>query len=292
MEISAGICAYNEEKNIGKVLDALLSQKLNHHRIKEILVVSSGSTDKTNDIVRSYEKKGKCVRLITQEKKEGKASAVNLFLKEAKGDILLLISADVIPESNTLEVISEPFSNPAVGLVSGRPIPDNDPETFMGFVVNLIWDLHHKLQLKSPKGNEILAIRPVVKSIDKRTAVDDLQIEAMVKMKGYSLVYAPEAVVINHGPESISDLIKQRRRIITGYLHTKQTRGYYPVTMDKIAVLSALLDNIYFSPKKILWTMGAVALELYIRIRANVDYYILKKNPYNWDIAKSTKKLK
>ncbi len=51
MDISVGVIAYNEENNIANLLDSLLKQSA---RIKEIVVVSSGSTDKTNEIVKEF----------------------------------------------------------------------------------------------------------------------------------------------------------------------------------------------------------------------------------------------
>ena len=52
MDVSVGIMAFNEEKNMGRLLKALLSQELKKVRIEEIIVVSDGSTDKTNEIVK------------------------------------------------------------------------------------------------------------------------------------------------------------------------------------------------------------------------------------------------
>ena len=54
MDISVGIMAFNEEKNIGRLLKAILSQKLNQIKITEIIVVSDGSTDKTDEIVKNF----------------------------------------------------------------------------------------------------------------------------------------------------------------------------------------------------------------------------------------------
>ena len=48
---SVGVMAYNEEQNIGKLLAALKGQSLENVEIRQIIVVSSGSTDRTDDIV-------------------------------------------------------------------------------------------------------------------------------------------------------------------------------------------------------------------------------------------------
>ena len=53
---SVGITAHNEEKNIGKLLTALLAQELEQVDISEIIVVASGCTDRTCDVVRDFEK--------------------------------------------------------------------------------------------------------------------------------------------------------------------------------------------------------------------------------------------
>ena len=53
--ISIGVCAYNEEKNILHTLGSILSQELDGFEISEIIVVSSGSTDRTESIVHEFE---------------------------------------------------------------------------------------------------------------------------------------------------------------------------------------------------------------------------------------------
>jgi len=80
MDISIGIMAFNEEKNIGRLLKVLLSQELKKVKIEEIIVVSDGSTDKTDEIVRKFMKENKIVKLITRNKRMGKALAINRFI--------------------------------------------------------------------------------------------------------------------------------------------------------------------------------------------------------------------
>ncbi len=144
IDVSVGVIAYNEEENIGRLLDALLSQKTIQINIIEIIVVSSACTDNTDNIVREYEKKDNKIKLIAQEKREGKSSAINLYVKAAKGEICILESADTVPETDTLENLCLPFiEDTKVGMTGSHPIPLNDENTFMGFIVHLLWRLHH-----------------------------------------------------------------------------------------------------------------------------------------------------
>ena len=71
-DISIGIMAYNEESNIEQLLQALLAQKLLTTQLKEIYVVASGCTDRTEDIVRKYAEKDARIRLLSQQRREGK----------------------------------------------------------------------------------------------------------------------------------------------------------------------------------------------------------------------------
>ena len=51
---SVGITAYNEEANIGRLLQAVMDQRLYEVEINQIVVVASGCTDRTEEIVREY----------------------------------------------------------------------------------------------------------------------------------------------------------------------------------------------------------------------------------------------
>jgi biofilm PGA synthesis N-glycosyltransferase PgaC len=79
ISVSVGVCAYNEEKNIEKALRAVLEQPLDGFSLKEVIVVSSASTDRTDAIVSEISRSDPRVTLVVQEKREGKTSAVNLF---------------------------------------------------------------------------------------------------------------------------------------------------------------------------------------------------------------------
>ncbi|MBW1803352.1 MAG: glycosyltransferase [Deltaproteobacteria bacterium] len=134
--VSVGVMAHNEENIIGRCLDSLINQKIQMSTIKEIIVVSSGSTDATDEIVKSYAKKNTSIRLIIQPERLGKASAINAFLSRAKGEIAVLISADVVPEPHTVEALISPFSISGVGMTGAHPIPQNTDRHFVGFCVN------------------------------------------------------------------------------------------------------------------------------------------------------------
>src|ERR1700704_1163561 len=92
-ECSVGVMAYNEEANIANVLGSILSQKMTEKKIREIIVVASGWHDRTVAIVVGIASREPRVRLIEQARREGKASAINLFIGAARAPVLVMVSA-------------------------------------------------------------------------------------------------------------------------------------------------------------------------------------------------------
>jgi len=288
-DLSIGIMAYNEEGCIGQLLNALLKQDIIHARLKEIIVVASGCTDRTEAIVQDFSKKSTRIHLVTQAERNGKAPAINRFLSVATGDICVLESADTIPETGTIDSLVVPFVCPEVGMTGGRPIPINPTDTFMGFAVHLLWSLHHSISLTTPKLGELIAFRNVIREIPEDTAVDEASIEAIVTRAGYQLRYVPEAVVWNKGPETVKDFIRQRRRIAAGHAHLFRERGYRVSTSDPINILKRLIQSQSWCVKHVLWTLGAALLELTARVLGYLDVHARKRVPVVWDISITTK---
>jgi cellulose synthase/poly-beta-1,6-N-acetylglucosamine synthase-like glycosyltransferase len=281
--------AYNEEANIGQCLQALLDQKTRHCEITEIIVVASGCTDNTEPIVREFCARHRKVKLLVQPCREGKASAVNLYLRHAENDILVLSSADLAPEPTTIEHLLEPFADPEVGMTGGHPIPVNDPRTLMGFAVHLLWELHHQVSLERPKLGELTAFRRVFQRIPYDSAVDEASVEPLIVGQGYQLRYVPHAIVRNRGPKTASDFLRQRRRIYAGHLKMCREQGYAVSTMSGTRILPALLRSWRWDWRHVLWTPAVIALELYGRFLGWTDYRFRKRDHAIWDIAVTTK---
>ena len=81
--LAVGIMAHNEEANIERLMRSLQGQRLRRGFIKEIVVTASGCTDGTVGIVRRVMEEDARIRLLVQATREGKASAINLFLAHA-----------------------------------------------------------------------------------------------------------------------------------------------------------------------------------------------------------------
>ena len=291
IKTSIGITAHNEAANMGQLLEALLVQDTTQVQIDEILVVSSGSIDGTDDIVRQWEKKDARIKLLRQAKREGKASAINLLIRAAKNEILVLESADTLPLANTVENLVRPLQDKGVGMTGGHPVPLNSDTTIIGAVVHLMWELHHRLALESPKLGEMVAFRRVIDSIPLESAVDEASLEGLIRGAGFALLYVPEAIVLNKGPENIRDFIVQRRRIQAGHLWLRSNSGYQVSTKNVSRILRHLVQATVPSGRGLLVGAVAIILEALGRGLGWLDFKVLGKNPFVWKVAQSTKSL-
>lgn len=291
VEYSVGVMAYNEEANIGRTLDAILNQTHSKTALTEIIVVASGCTDNTVAVVEALMASEPRIQLLVQPRREGKASAINLFLQHARSSVLVMVGADIIPERDTLEQLCTHFLDANVGMVGAHPIPVNDQETFVGHAVHLLWLLHDRMARRSPKLGEVVAFRNTIESIPTDTAVDEISIQAAISAQKLSLVYEPEAIVYNKGPMTVNDFLKQRRRIHAGHLKIREQEQYAAPTMSVLPIVRELFTSTPYaanSPKQLVWTLGTIGLEGLARLQGHYD--VMRKRSHTvWQAVASTK---
>ncbi len=290
---SVGVMAHNEEANIARTLRAIFAQKVVAVEIREVIVVASGCTDSTVAIVSELAQHEERLVLCIQERREGKASAINLFLNRVSSPFVILLGADVIPAGDAFERICEPLGDPGVGMAGGRPVPLNDPTTFMGYTVHLLWWLHDRVARWQPKLGEIIVFRHIFASISTSSPVDEISIQAVIAQMGYGQRYCPECVVYNQGPRTVSDFLKQRRRIYAGHLKVLHEQRYAAATLRVWPVLRQLLAGRRLRracSRRALWTVGAIVLEGWARLLGRYDYWRGHEHVI-WQIVASTKDL-
>ncbi len=292
IKCSVGITAHNEEANMAQILEAMINQRLFVVDITEIIVVASGCTDRTEDIVREYMAVDDRIQLFVQEKREGKTSAINIFLAHATEDVCVLESGDTVPHEDAIENMVRMFADPAVGMTGAHKVPVNTPDHVVGFLSHLRLKLEHQLCLEIPRLGELIAFRKVFDAIPPDVAMDEAFVEALVIRRGLQVRYAPDAVVFNMGPETVSDFIKQRRRNHAGHLYLKEKYGYKVSSLDSSKVVKLALEEVW-GAVRLVWTLFALAvIEFYSRFLGWYDYRVQKKTHVVWDIAWTTKEVK
>jgi cellulose synthase/poly-beta-1,6-N-acetylglucosamine synthase-like glycosyltransferase len=173
----------------------------------------------------------KTIRLIEERERKGKASALNILLNEAKGDIIILTDADVLLAREAINNLLPYFSDPQVGAVSGRPIPLNKRGDFWGDIAWLSFDAMHskrvdemsKGELIHPSGYLYALGRGIIQEVPKDTVTEDLMVGYLTKSKGFKIAYAPNAQVYVKFPTRITDYLIQKIRTRAGWWQLQRT---------------------------------------------------------------------
>ncbi len=288
---SVGVMAHNEEANIGRLLEALLQQELATVQIAEIVVVASGCTDRTVDIIESFQVRDPRIKLIVQPKREGKTAAINLFLQNAAEEIVVVQSGDTLVRHDTMEHLIKPFADPEIGMTGAQKVPVNATDQFIGYMSHLRLQLEHQLCLEIPRLGELIAFRKVIDAIPPDVAMDEAFMEAFVIQRGLRVVYAPMAVVYNMGPQTVSDFIRQRRRNYAGHLHLQKKYGYKVSSLNSRVVARLAGEEVFRVVRAFVFIFWAGGVEAFARLLGAYDYYVKRDKHVVWDMAWTTKQV-
>jgi glycosyltransferase involved in cell wall biosynthesis len=118
-QVTITVPVYNAASSIRSTLDGILD--LDYERSKlQVLVISDGSTDETDEIVRSLRSRG--VELLRLPERRGKTVAENTALAAARGQILVNVDSTILLTPMSLKRLVRVFDDPTIGVASGRDV--------------------------------------------------------------------------------------------------------------------------------------------------------------------------
>ncbi|MBW6471572.1 MAG: glycosyltransferase family 2 protein [Anaerolineaceae bacterium] len=135
--VSVIVPCYNEEKNIGFLLEAL-NQQTYPHELIEIIIIDGVSTDKTLLVIENEKEKHKnlSVKVITNPQKNIPA-ALNIGIRNSTGDIIVRMDAHSIPDPNYIKYCVEDLNNKLGSNVGGRWVIIPGAESKIGKCISL-----------------------------------------------------------------------------------------------------------------------------------------------------------
>ncbi len=205
------IRAKNEARFIGDTLAAVQSQQ---YRDFEVVVVDSGSTDRTAEIARRYG-----ARLVSIDPREFTyGRALNLGVRSSQGDLLVSLSAHATPESiDWLSCLVSGFRHPAVAGVYGRHIPRDNASPFelLGMRLSGVTSREPRLQDGSPRFSntngafrrDLWELLPFDESLP---GAEDIVWARRMQRLGYRIAFEPRAAVYHSHGESLPKLIRRQ----------------------------------------------------------------------------------
>src|SRR5215468_7626228 len=216
--VSVIIAAYNEELDIAAKLKNTLALDYPQERM-EIIVASDCSTDRTDEIVRSFRMQG--VILYRQPDRFGKTVAQNRAVKASSGEILVFSDATTMYEPDAIRKIVRSFADPEVGCVAGQLIYVDAAASAVGKGCRSYWGYEKFLRrCESHVGSLVgvsgclYAVRRICHAKLASDMIDDFAIAAEIHLQGLRVVYEPEAIAVEDACRRAKDEFRMRVRVI------------------------------------------------------------------------------
>ena len=214
------IAAYNEESSIAKKIENSLSLDYPKDQLK-IIVVSDGSTDRTDDIVKSYADRG--VELIRVEGRVGKTEARNVAVRSVKEEIIIFSDATTKYKTDIVRKLVRNFADKTVGMVTGHLIYQDGDDTQMGLGQTLYWQSESLIKKSQTEMGTltgsvgcVTAFRTGLYTPLPDNIIEDFTGPLMMVMKGFRVVYEEEAICFEETTTKSSKEWSMRVRVIRG----------------------------------------------------------------------------
>lgn len=218
--LSILIAAYNEEASIARKIEQTLALDYPKDKL-EILVLSDGSTDRTDEIVKSFHEHP--VRLLRIDDRQGKTHAQNEGVKAASGDILVFSDATTLYQREALLQLAANYKNPKVGAVSGRyeyVDPTGASPTGQGQITfwsyeNIIKMMQSRIKTVSGCCGCIYSLRRELYTALPNDVISDLTQALCVIRQGYRVIFEDRALAFEETTTSSSEEFAMRIRVVT-----------------------------------------------------------------------------
>jgi poly-beta-1,6-N-acetyl-D-glucosamine synthase len=259
--VSIVVAAYCEEAVIEGTLDSLLALDYPDY---EIVIVDDGSPDRTAELVRAFmDRRDVNVRLLEKRVNEGKAMALNDAIPIVRGEIVVVVDADIHPRPDVLSHLVPHFRHGRVAAVAGNPQVSNTRSLLAKLQATEFASIVSVLRRAQRVWGRILTVSGAICAFRKGAIVDvglfdpsmateDIAMSWKLQRRFYDIRYEPRAVCAMQVPETLSGLWRQRKRWAKGLaqvLHRHadllldwRTRRMWPVFIEAVcSVLWAYL---------------------------------------------------
>lgn len=245
MKVSVIIPAFNEEESISSCLSSLLKQT---HKGLEIIIVDDGSTDDTKEIIKTY-----TVKLLEQ-KHLGPGLARNLGAREARGEILVFVDADMVFDEKFIEKLVEPIiKDRVVGTFSKEEMVLNKNNVW-----SKCWNINKGLPTDRMHPKNYPDFQNVFRAILKDkflltggfTPIGYVDDHTIADKLGIQAVAAEGAIFYHKNPETLKEIFIQARWIGKSEFKRRKIKNEILmkiVTIIRYNLLLSLVNGLYKS---------------------------------------------
>lgn len=262
--VSLLIAAYNEEEVIGNKIKNSLQLDYPPDKL-EIWIASDGSTDKTNEIVKTFMQSDKRIHLL-EFKRSGKSVVLNKAMHSLQNDIVVFSDANTEYASDATRKLVKHFLDPRIGCVCGRLVYRNPEEVISGKGESFYWKyetilkkMESKLGYVAGANGAIYAIRKgLFTPLPPGTINDDFEISMQIVKKGFRCIYEENAFAYEDVALTMQSEFKR---------HVRDGGGHYIAVMHLLGLLNPFLgirSFIYWSHRILRWAVPFILIIIFI----------------------------
>src|SRR5258708_4661927 len=223
--VSIIVPAFNEERVIEATIRSLLNSDYDTF---EIIVVDDGSQDRTSEVVREHFSEQPLVRLFP-EPNAGKAAALNLGMRHAKGDVIVALDADTQFPGNTIRMLARRFVYPQIAAVAGNAKVVNRINIVTRWQA-LEYITSQNMDRRAFASLNCITVVPgsvgawrrdlieICGGFSADTLAEDQDLTLRIRKLGYKIGYEEGAIGWTEAPHSLKMLARQRFRWAYGTL--------------------------------------------------------------------------
>ena len=239
LSLSFLITAYNEEKLIGKVIEAIDIAASNFQGKTEIVVVNDGSTDSTEKILDCSIKRLKyCSGRYFTIPNSGKGFGLAYGLKKISGEVVLRMDADCIIDENALTPMMQHFIDPQTGSVSGFIFPLLEGKSAWLRMQN-VWYSKTIWRKRMEEVVDGIITQPGGFTAFRKEALlnvggwqdnifgEDGEITSRVARAGYRGEVEQRSIIYTDLPETLISYLQQQARWSVGFYHSRGRNLYH-----------------------------------------------------------------
>lgn len=199
--VSVVIAAHNEAGFIEQTVRNKLAQQY-PAGLLEVIVISDGSTDGTEEILRRLAIEDSRVRWVRQEPRAGKSAALNVALARASGDIVVFSDANSLYDSSAISRIVRNFADPEVGYVTGKMIYRSRDHTTAGDGCSAYMRFENWLRVQETRIGSVVGVDGGIDAM-RRTLFRQLRSDQLpdfvtplqVVAQNFRVIYEPTAIL-------------------------------------------------------------------------------------------------
>jgi len=292
--ISVLITAFREAATVGRAIEAFLPQLPED---AEVLVICPDP--ETTVMVDDYAARYPVVRHVADPQR-GKPVALNVGLKAARGDIVVLSDGDVVVDKDALPSLVAPFADPQVGAVSGHPVSVSPRDTVLGYWSYLLTEGIHQMRLARDRAGEFLVCsgylfafrRVLIEHVPEDALAEDAVISHLIARQGYRIRYAPQAHVFVKYPATYRDWLRQKVRSAGGYAQDYVRKSPLRMRSPWLEILNGTRMALRYPrhPREFLWTLLLFAARLHLWLLVFIEVRLLRRSLVAlWQRVETTK---